>query len=149
MNGIMVRWLPVLAWMVVILSASGDRLSFQHTSRIIGPLVRWLFPHATDDAIHGVVVFVRKSAHVGEYAVLALLVWHARRKALGLKSQSWRWSNEARTIFLVMLYAATDEFHQLFVPSRQASVWDVLLDTSGAVFALLLVWGLGRWRKWW
>src|ERR1041384_5877476 len=145
MSGIIVRWLPVLAWMVVIFCASGDRLSFQHTSRIIGPLVRWSFPHATDEAIHGAVVFVRKGAHVGEYAVLALLVWHARRKALGLKPQSWRWSNEARTIFLVMLYAATDEFHQLFVPSRQASVWDVLLDTSGAVLALLLVWGLGRW----
>jgi VanZ family protein len=112
-------------------------------------LVRWLFPHATDEAIHEVIVFVRKSAHVGEYAVLALLVWHARRKALGVEPRAWHWSNEVRTIFLVMLYAAADEFHQLFVPSRQASVWDVLLDTSGAVFALLLLWGLGRWRKRW
>ena len=34
---------------VVIFSASGDQMSFQHSSRIIGPLVRWLFPHLSDD----------------------------------------------------------------------------------------------------
>ena len=96
MNGLIVRWLPVVAWMIVIFSASGDRLSFQHTSRVIGPLVRWLFPHVTDEAIHEVVVFVRKSAHVGEYAVLALLVWHARRKALGVEPRAWHWSNSTR-----------------------------------------------------
>jgi len=48
-----------------------------------------------------------------------------------------------------MAYAASDEFHQLFVPSREASVLDVLIDTAGAVFALLLIWFIGRWRRRW
>jgi len=48
-----------------------------------------------------------------------------------------------------VLYAGTDEFHQRFVPSRQASGWDVLLDSTGAAMGLLGLWALGCWRKWW
>ena len=42
---------------------------------------------------------------------------------------------------LCMLYAATDEFHQSFVPSRQAAVQDVLLDSCGSGFGLVAIWG--------
>ena len=50
---------------------------------------------------------------------------------------------------LAALYAASDEIHQTFVPSRQGSVWDVLLDTAGAAFGLLCLWTIGRLRKRW
>ena len=46
-----------------------------------------------------------------------------------------------------MLYATSDEFHQLFVASRQARVLDVLIDTSGAALGLLLIWIAGKLRK--
>ncbi len=138
-------WLPVLLWMAVIFSASGDRASFQHSSRIVAPLLHWLFPHVSDAAVHAVVVFVRKTAHVTEYAALALLVW----RAVGQNERSWSWRQARRTILWVMLYAATDEFHQLFVPFREAAVTDVLIDTAGAVLALLFLWSVGRWRKRW
>jgi len=42
--------------------------------------VRWLFPHASAETIHGAVGLVRKCAHLTEYAVLALLLWRALRK---------------------------------------------------------------------
>jgi hypothetical protein len=42
---------------------------------------------------------------------------------------------------------AGDELHQLFVPSREASVVDVLIDASGAVLALLFLWTVRIWRK--
>jgi VanZ family protein len=48
---------------------------------------------------------------------------------------------------LAAFYACTDEFHQTFVPSRQGSAWDVLLDTGGASLGLLLLWAGGRCRK--
>ena len=55
---------------------------------------------------------------------------------------------EARlALFCVMLYATSDEFHQLFVASRQARVLDVLIDTSGAALGLLLIWIAGKLRK--
>ena len=133
--------------MCVIFCASSDQKSFQHSSHIIDPLVRWLLPHLSDQAVHGIVVFVRKCGHVAEYAVLALLLWRALRKPAEHGKAPWRGSEAGVVLALVALYAASDEFHQAFVPSRQASVWDVLLDTSGAALALLCLWGFGRLRK--
>lgn len=140
-------WLPLLVWMTVIFSASSDRLSFQHSSRIVAPLVRWLFPHLSDRAVHGVVLAVRKCAHLTEYAVLALLLWRALHQPPAPGVSAWHWSEAGLALGLVALYAASDEVHQAFVPSRQASVWDVLLDTAGAALGLLCLWAIGRLRK--
>ena len=140
-------WLPVLVWMCVIFSASSDQMSFQHSSRIIGPFLHWLFPHLSDETIHSAVVTVRKCAHLTEYAALALLLWRALRKPAQPGPAPWQWSKAGLVLALVALYAASDEFHQAFVPSRQASVWDVLLDTTGAAIALLCLWAVGRLRR--
>ncbi len=137
-------WLPVLLWMCVIFSASSDRMSMVHSSRIIGPVVRWLFPHLSEQGVEAAVLFARKCAHAIEYAILALLIWRAFHKPARNPPRPWQWSLATRTVLLVMLYAATDEFHQSFVPARDASVRDVLLDTSGAIFALLFLRVLGR-----
>ncbi len=142
-------WLPVLLWMVVIFSASSDRQSFQHSSRLIEPFLRWLWPDISNTAVHSIIVLIRKGAHVSEYAILTLLVWRLFRSPAVPGGRLSRWSDATRTLLVVALYAASDEFHQLFVPSRQASVWDVMIDTSGGVLALLLLWVLGRWRKRW
>jgi len=142
-------WLPVLVWMWVIFAASSDRQSFQHSSRFVEPFVRWLFPHLSDDAVHAFVMLVRKCAHLTEYAVLALLLWRALPKPPEPNAHSWRWSEVGLVLGLVALYAASDEIHQAFVPSRQGCVTDVLLDTTGAALALLCLWAVGRWRKHW
>jgi len=140
-------WLPLLVWMWVVFSASSDRLSFGHSSRIIAPIARWLFPHLSDEAVHTIVVLVRKCAHVGEYAVLALLLWRALNRSSALKPRPWQWSKAGVVLALVALYAASDELHQVFVPSRQGSIWDVLLDTFGAALGLLGLWAVCRWRR--
>jgi VanZ family protein len=142
-------WLPVLVWMWIIFTASSDRHSYQHSSRIIEPIVRWLFPHVSDDAVHVVVMIARKCAHLTEYAVLALLLGRALRKPPEPNAPSWRWSEAGFILALVALCAASDEIHQTFVPSRQGCVADVLLDTTGAALALLSLWAVGRWRKRW
>ncbi len=41
-----------------------------------------------------------------------------------------------------ILYAASDELHQFFVPGRNASFWDVLLDSAGAICGVLAVLGV-------
>ena len=140
-------WLPVLVWMWVIFSASGDQMSFQHSSRIIGPVMRWLLPHLSEEAVHAIVVVVRKCAHLAEYGVLALLLWRALRKPPRPDAPAWRWPEAGLVLALVALYAASDEIHQSFVPSRQGCVGDALLDTAGGAFGLLGLWAAGRWRK--
>ena len=142
-------WLPVLIWMAVIFSASSDSGSFRHSSSIVGPIVRWLFPNISEEALHSFVVFVRKCAHLTEFAILALLIWRAFRKPVSKDGRPWDWPLAGKTIVFVLLYASSDEFHQLFVPSRQASVVDVMIDTTGGACGLLLLWALGRWLAWW
>ncbi|MCX6890173.1 MAG: VanZ family protein [Verrucomicrobiota bacterium] len=140
-------WLPVLAWMGLIFSASGDRASFSHSSRIIGPIVRWLFPHVSDEAIHATVVVIRKCAHLTEYAVLALLLWRALRKPGKGDACPWEWPVARLALTLTALYAAADEFHQLFVPTREGSVWDVAIDTVGGALGLLGLWAVVCWWR--
>jgi VanZ family protein len=138
-------WLPVLIWMAVIFSASSDSGSFRHSSHIIAPLIHWFFPSISDATVHSIVVFVRKCAHLTEFAVLALLLWRALYKPVRREPRPWSRRIAWQTLLLVLLYASSDEFHQLFVPSRQASVVDVMIDTTGAACGLLLLWALGKW----
>ena len=133
--------------MWIIFSASGDRLSFQHSSRIIGPLVRWLFPHLADEMVHAIVVSIRKFAHLFEYAVLALLLWRALRKPRWRDAPPWRWSEARLALALVALYAASDEFHQTFVRAREGCLRDVLLDTVGGALGLLGLWAVFSYRR--
>ena len=53
-----------------------------------------------------------------------------------------RWA--AATLIVCAIFAAGDEFHQSFVPSRTASPWDALLDTAAAAAAVFLIWLLAR-----
>lgn len=141
-------WSPVFLWTLVIFMASTDAGSSQHTSRIIGPLLRWLYPQVSETTVKAVQAVCRKGAHLSEYAVLGMLLWRAWRLHLG---DGWRWSwREARGIVIACaIYAATDEFHQLFVASRYASVWDVLLDSAGAAAGLCVIWRAGKWLGRW
>jgi VanZ family protein len=132
--------------MIVIFSASADRGSLQHSSRIIAPILLWLFPNASPHAVHSFVFFIRKCAHLTEYAILAVLLLRAFQLKAGAV-QLWQPRHARFALLIVAVYAASDEFHQRFVPSREASVWDVLIDTSGAALALLLIWVVSRLRQ--
>jgi VanZ family protein len=146
-------WVPVILWMCVIFSASTDAMSSGHTSRIIGPVVRWLIPDISDRAVGQIVFTVRKAAHVTEYAILAVLFWWARRNSIavvgGVSERRWRWSEALLALVVVALYATTDEIHQLFVPTREGRIGDVMLDSAGAALGLLGIWVAGRWRRRW
>ena len=141
-------WLTVLIWMAVIFAASSDAHSFEHSSRILAPLLRWLFPQISEETVHLVVFLARKCAHLAEYAVLALLVWRALNQSKN-NLTPWSWPKVGGTLLIVFLYAASDEFHQIFVPTRTPAIHDVVIDTIGGAAALLALWLVGRWRKRW
>lgn len=139
----------MVAVMILVFGASGDQESARHSSRIIGPLVRWLFPHLTDETVNQIVFLARKCAHLTEFGVLAWLFWRALRKPVRNDPRPWLWRQAGFALMWVMLYAASDEFHQSFVPTREARIHDVLIDSIGGVLGLLTIWALGRWRKRW
>ena len=130
--------------MGVIFSASSDRMSLEHSSRIISPIVRCLFPHLSDEAVRATVFIIRKFAHLTEYAILAVLLWRTQDKPIRGAVRRWKLSAAWFALSIATLYAATDEFHQTFVPTRQGSVRDVLLDSAGAAIGLFFMWCLKR-----
>jgi len=73
-------WLPVLVWMVLIFSASADTQSYQHSSSLFEPLLRWLFPTMPPTTVAVIHHLFRKTGHLTEYAILALLLWRALRQ---------------------------------------------------------------------
>ena len=139
------HWLPVIGLMALIFAASGDRLSFERSSRFIGPLARWLFPDLTSQQVHLIIVSVRKGAHVGEYALLSALVWRALRGSLGQTTAPWSWAHAGGTVSLVTIYALADEFHQTFIPGRYGSLSDILLNIIGCLTGFAVFYFL-KWR---
>jgi VanZ family protein len=132
--------------MVLIYSASSDRQSFQHSSRIIGPLIHWIFPEISAETEDQLVFVCRKGAHFLEYAVLGILAWLALR-TLQPQPRPWNRSDAVKALILVVVYAVTDEMHQSFVPSRQGAAVDVLIDAAGGATGLFLVWWARRFIK--
>ncbi len=133
--------------MVIIYGGSGDTLSFQHTSRFLGPLLRWLFPDLGPAGFSQALFLIRKLGHLTEYFLLMLLAWRALRLTTGHRFWSWHPRPAALALVLAGAYAVSDEFHQKFVQTRQASGIDVLIDISGATLALGLIWLVSRWKR--
>jgi VanZ family protein len=133
-------WWPALVWAVLIFSASTDALSMDHTSRFIEPALRWLFPAFSGDTIILLHEIIRKIAHVAEYSVFFLLLYRGTRGG----RPGWRWSWALTAWGIAAIYSLSDEFHQTFVPSRGASIWDSLLDSVSALAMLLILYFISR-----
>ncbi len=108
-------WLPVAVWCGIIFILSGI------------PNLKTEFGFWD--------LVLRKCAHMTEYAVLYLLIYRALRGSYPRVS-SFRLS--LLSLFLTVLYAASDEYHQSFVPTRGPSAADVAIDAAGAAIALLI-----------
>ncbi|HKQ51719.1 MAG TPA: VanZ family protein [Pyrinomonadaceae bacterium] len=132
-------WLygPLVAWLIFIFFASTGALSGENTSRLIRPLLLWLYPDISEEKIALAHFVTRKLAHFLEYGVLAFLAARALSKS---SSRHWL----TFSLLLVVLYSLTDEYHQSFVPSRGASLYDSLIDTLGGLTSLMLYYA---WRS--
>lgn len=77
--------------------------------------------------------FVRKGAHMAEFAVLAVLLylWINRWQIARLR-------RACAAVGLAALYACSDEIHQLFVPGRAGRIFDVMVDSVGALTGMML-----------
>ncbi len=128
------RYAPLILWMALISIASTNEFSSLNTSRVVRPLLLWLFPGINEGRIHLVHLLVRKAAHFAEYAVLGFLAGRA----------FWASSHDLLRRFwfragflLVICHALFDEYHQSFVPSRSGSLFDCFIDITGGAVALI------------
>src|SRR5216684_1321032 len=129
------RYGPLVLWAALIFLGSSSVLSASHTSVLLRPLI-WLFPQVSDATLATIHFLVRKAGHLAEYAVLALLAARAfRTSAHELLRNRWFWVS----LLFVVAYSLSDEFHQSFVPSRTASIYDCMIDSVGGLTALALL----------
>jgi VanZ family protein len=135
-------WVPVIVWILSIFIGSGDVMSAEHTSRFLIPFLHWIKPDLSAETLAQVHFCLRKTGHLTEYAILALLL----RRALGRGANfnSAKSTLFVSTLVACVLLAICDEFRQSFVASRGASPWDVLIDSVGTIFGLLIYTGFAR-----
>ncbi|MBS0659183.1 MAG: VanZ family protein [Verrucomicrobia bacterium] len=138
-------WWPALGLMTFIFFASTDLGAMSHQSRLLGPFLRWL--GVGEAQALEIIGFVRKGGHFGGYALLGLACWRGWwARPLLFCCERWPLHQAAVPLVLAALYACSDEWHQSFVPSRTASVSDVLLDSTGAAVGLAALWVFHRLR---
>jgi len=137
-------WIPVVLWMGFTFLMSTAAFSAENTSKIIGPILKFLFPTITGHQLLVAHEIIRKCAHLTEYFVLSLLVFRAF-KADRTEKHDWRWA--FYSILTVVLFACSDEFHQLFVPTRGSSIYDVGIDTVGGILAQGARGLVQRWKR--
>lgn len=138
-----ISWIPAVFIMIMIFNFSSKTANTSdESSTIIADGILNVYENITDVQLQEDVrdvrlsilnYIVRKSAHFTEYLLLSLafifqfVVW---------KKSGWRlflW-----VIGLTAIYAASDEFHQLFIMGRSGRIQDVMIDTTGAIFGFLL-----------
>ena len=121
------RWLPTLIWMGCLFVLSTTYFSASNTGKIIEPLLRLFFPGASAATIGTGHMLVRKAAHFTNYGIL---FWLLIRGPMAGRPYA--------ALGFCVFYALLDEGHQIFVPGRSASLYDVAIDSSGALFSRFL-----------
>ena len=134
-----------IIWMGVIFYMSNQPASISsihsgNTINIISklPIIGNIMDYLTSINIGEFIV--RKCAHMFSYCILAILLFMSVYE-----------DNIKKAIIIAFLgtflYACSDEFHQLFIPGRSGQFKDVLIDTSGALIMLMIIFLWQRKKK--
>ena len=110
-----------------------NQLSYGIIDVIVNALNRW-FPNVLID-LQGLNGIIRTCAHFFEYFILSLLVVNALSKSFSFRIRRVF----CYAVVFCLLYALTDEFHQMVVSGRSAQLIDVVIDFAGSFFGAGLI----------
>ena len=139
----LVSWLLVIAWMILIFTMSAQgRVESDRSSTGVSRMIASIFVRGWNDmtdaaqaeVIDSIHFWVRKAAHFSLYAILGVLSFIAISN-----HTSKRFPNALFAFVLCVLYAVSDEIHQYFTDGRSCELRDVLIDSSGAVVGILII----------
>lgn len=139
-------YIVVIVWMALIFNFShqpaneSNELSTGITEVLV-TVVENVAPHS-DFMVGNVNHLVRKNAHFIIYLALGVLLIHSLRLS-GVRG----YKRSGLALFICVLYAMTDEVHQLFVPGRGGQVKDVLIDSAGAFVGIGMYVVAGRFTR--
>ena len=126
-----------ILWMVVIFSFSAkSAVQSTEMSTSVGKMICRIFVHdfsswsdeKQEELAAKIDHPVRKCAHASEYALLGALVLLTACTYAKMSPKT-----VAAAVIISVLYAASDEFHQRFVPGRSCQFTDVLIDSAGVM----------------
>lgn len=135
------KLLLIIVWLLVIFffSAENAEKSEQRSDEVIVETVetirqKELTQSEKETIINKYIVIVRKSAHFFLYFILGILVFFFLK-------DKWKFTLKTVliTIIFCLIYAITDEVHQLFINGRTARIIDVIIDTCGSSLSSLII----------
>ena len=138
------RYAPLILWVGLILFLSTGQASMSNTSRFVRPLLEFLFPNSPEETLIVYHSYIRKLAHVTEYAMLAF--WASR----AFSSSTVEFLRRFWSLFafgLIFIVASVDETNQSYNASRTGSIYDVLLDITGGTAMILVFYLFSEYRK--
>jgi VanZ family protein len=136
------NWFPAALAVLMIAIESTATMSTENTSRWLLPIWIHLFgpiSHARWETIHH---YIRKTGHFTGYGLVSLCFFHGWRKTLRPAGRGMRalWLRSALfAVGCTILVASADEFHQTFLPGRTGRMFDVGIDTCGAIAVQLMI----------
>ena len=147
-------WLPALIGVAIICGESTNTMGANHTGMWLNQLCAWL-GHPSNSTNGGPLALLnhvlRKTGHFSGYGLLGVFFakgWYGfLRRRIAASWTSLRLRAGACGVASALVVASADEIHQMFLPTRGASVWDVLLDTSGALTLNLIFFGILAMRR--
>jgi VanZ family protein len=122
-----------------VLAMSGNMGSSANTKHVLQWLLSWLVA-LKPAQVNLINFYMRKTGHFLAYALMYFLWFRALRQHGDYEPRG----AFLRALGFCLFFASLDEGRQWFYPSRGASIWDVILDMSGAALAALITGAVWR-----
>lgn len=128
----LMSWTALILWLVLIFYLSAQLVNKSNgLSKAVTEAILEIVAPSSNFNINRINHLVRKNAHFFAYLILGILVINVFKRS-GIKI----FKGIMLSLVFCILYAISDELHQLFVPGRGAQVKDVVIDSSGAVVGI-------------
>lgn len=128
---LIIKYILVAVWMLVIFHMSSEIAGT--SSARSDEIVRTIQSIGVSAPTDLLTFLVRKAAHISAYFILGILLFNLLKEYdLSVRKMIFI------SIAIAMLYACTDELHQMFVPGRSGEVRDVLIDAAGSAVGVFV-----------
>lgn len=131
-------WIAAGLWLGLIALESTSYASAANTGRFLYPLFHFVFGVSAAD-FAGWNGHLRKIGHFVGYFTLSALMFRAWKNSWPTIGEAWRWQWAAMAFVVTAGVASLDEWHQTFLPSRTGTIHDVILDSTAALTAQVVI----------
>ena len=136
-------WIPTIICMLIIFNFSSE--NSEVSSSTSGNVGRWLLKTfyngfeklssiEQSQIVESIQFYIRKTAHFSIYALLGVCTHFGTLANKKISHQK----NVFISLLICLVYASSDEIHQLFISGRSGQVSDVLLDFTGSIFGTII-----------